>query len=96
MYTAQAGLSRGKAGVLRMMEDRKGSYSGRSLPPRKRKKSRQPDTQGECLPGARPAHARRATFVVSILSLAPSLSPPREVPQVDCNRPQTFRAKHAA
>ena len=36
---------------------------------------------GECLPGARPAHAQRATFVLSILSLAPSLSSPWEVPQ---------------
>ena len=51
---------------------------------------------GECLPGARPAHAWRTTFVQSILSLAPSLSPPREVPQVDHTRPQTFRSKHVA
>ena len=36
------------------------------------------------------ADARRATFVLSILSLAPSLSPPREVPQVDHSRPQTL------
>ena len=35
------------------------------------------DTKGECLPGARPAHARRCTFVLSISSLAPSLSSPR-------------------
>ena len=40
--------------------------------------------------------AGRATFVLSILSLAPSLSPPREVPQVDRTRPQTFRATHVA
>ena len=53
-------------------------------------------TLGECLPGARPAHAQRATFVLSILSLAPSLFSPREVPQVDRTRPQTFRAKHVA
>ena len=53
-------------------------------------------TLGECLPGAHPAHARRATFVWSILSLAPSLSPPSEVPQVDCTRPQTFPARHLA
>ena len=33
------------------------------------------------------AHARRATFVLSILSLAPSLSSPWEVPQVDRTRP---------
>ena len=51
-------------------------------------------TKGECLPGACPAHARRATFVLSILSLAPSLSPPQEVPQVDRTRPQTFPARH--
>ena len=50
--------------------------------------------RGECLPGARPAHARRATFVLCTLSLAPSLSSPREVPEVDRTRPQTFRAKH--
>ena len=49
---------------------------------------------GECLAGARPAHARRATFVLSILSLAPSSSSPREVPQVDRTRPQTFPAPH--
>ena len=42
------------------------------------------------------AHAQRATFVLSILSLAPSLSPPRDAPQVDCTRPQTFHAKHVA
>ena len=40
--------------------------------------------------------ARRATFVLSILSLAPDLSSPWEVPQVDRTRPQTFRAKHVA
>ena len=51
---------------------------------------------GECLPGTRPAHARRTTFVLSILSLAPGLSSPREVPHVDRTRPQTFRAKHVA
>ena len=34
--------------------------------------------------------ARCATFVLNILSLAPSLSSPWEVPQVDCTRPQTF------
>ena len=45
---------------------------------------------GECLPGA------CVTFVLCILSLAPSLSSPREVPQVDRTRPQTFRAKHVA
>ena len=43
-----------------------------------------------------PAHARRATFVLSILSLAPSLSSPWEVPRVDCTRPQNFPAKHLA
>ena len=48
------------------------------------------NSRGECLPGARPAHARRATFVLSSLFL------PTEVPQVDCTRLQTFRAKHAA
>ena len=41
-----------------------------------------------------PARARRATFVLSILSLAPSLSSPWEVPQVDRTRPQTFSARH--
>ena len=43
-----------------------------------------------------PAHARRATFVLCTLSLAPSLSSPWEVPQVDRTSPQTFRAKHLA
>ena len=42
---------------------------------------------------ARPAHARHAPFVLSILSLAPSLSSPWEVPQVDHTRPQTFSAR---
>ena len=55
-----------------------------------------PDAWGECLPAAHPAHARRATFVLSILSLAPSLSSPREVPQVDRTRQQTFPARHLA
>ena len=36
------------------------------------------------------------TFVLSILSLAPSLSSPWEVPQVDRTRPQTFLARHLA
>ena len=31
----------------------------------------------------RPAHAWRVVFVLSILSLAPTGYPPREVPQVD-------------
>ena len=53
-------------------------------------------TKGECLPGTRPAHARRATFVLSILSLAPGLSSSWEVPQVDRTRPQTFPARHVA
>ena len=44
----------------------------------------------------RPVHAQRATFVSSILSLAPSLSSPRGVPQVDRTRPQTFPARHLA
>ena len=49
-------------------------------------------TQGNvCL-----AHARRATFVFSILSLAPGLSSSREVPQVDRTRPQTVPARHLA
>ena len=39
---------------------------------------------------------RRATFVLSILSLAPGLSSPWEVPQVDHTRLQTFRARHLA
>ena len=34
--------------------------------------ARRDKAKGECLPGARPAHARRATFVLSVLSLAPS------------------------
>ena len=51
---------------------------------------------GECLPRARPAHAWRATFVLRILSLAPSISSPREVPQVDRTGPQTFPARHLA
>ena len=41
-----------------------------------------------------PAHARRAISVLSIVSLAPSLSSPWEVPQVDRTRPQTFSARH--
>ena len=41
-------------------------------------------------------HAQCATFVVSIKALAPSLSSPREDPQVDCTGPQTFPAKHVA
>ena len=41
-----------------------------------------------------PARARCATFVISILALAPSLSSPWEVPQVDRTGPQTFPAKH--
>ena len=53
-------------------------------------------TQGECLAGARPAHARHTTFVLSMLSLAPGLSSPWEVPQVDRTRPQTFPARHLA
>ena len=43
-----------------------------------------------------PARARCATFVLSILALAPRLSSPREVPQVDRTGPQTFPAKHVA
>ena len=39
-------------------------------------------------------HARRATFVLSIPAVAPSLSSPREVPQVDRTGPQTFPAEH--
>ena len=38
--------------------------------------------------------ARRATFGVSVLALAPSLSSPREVPHRDRTGPQTFPAKH--
>ena len=38
------------------------------------------------------ARARRATFVLSILSLAPSLSSPWDIPQVDRTRPQPFSA----
>ena len=53
-----------------------------------------PLTLGECLSGARPVHARRATFVLSILALAPSVSSPRAVPQVDRTGPQTLPAKH--
>ena len=52
--------------------------------------------RGEYLPGARPACPRGATFALSILSLAPSLSSPREVPQVDRTGPQTFPARHVA
>ena len=43
-----------------------------------------------------PAHARRATFVLRILSLAPGLSSPWEISQVDRTRPQTFSARHVA
>ena len=38
--------------------------------------------------------ARRATFVLSILSLAPSLSSLWEIPQGDHTRPKTFSARH--
>ena len=40
--------------------------------------------------------AWRASSVLSILAPAPSLSSPREAPQVDCIGPQTFPAKHVA
>ena len=62
--------------------------------PHNQKTSHNPP-KGECLPGMRLAHARRA-IVLSILCLAPSLSPPREIPQVDCTRSQTFPARHVA
>ena len=52
------------------------------------------ESMGECLPGVCPAHAQRATFDFSILALAPNLSSPKEVPQVDRTGPQTFPAKH--
>ena len=42
------------------------------------------------------AYAQRATFVLGILSRAPSSSSPWEVPQVDRTRPQTFPARHIA
>ena len=45
---------------------------------------------------ARPAHAQRTIFVLSILSLAPGSSSPWEVHQVDRTRPQTFPARHLA
>ena len=53
-------------------------------------------TLGECLPGACLARARRATFVLSILALAPSISPPGELPQIDPTGLQTFPPKHIA
>ena len=40
--------------------------------------------------------AWRATFVLSILAVAPILSSPRELPQVYRTVPQTFPAKHIA
>ena len=40
--------------------------------------------------------ARHTTFVLSIMALAPNLSSPREVPQVDRTAPQTFPAKNVA
>ena len=46
---------------------------------------------GECLPGARPAHY---FFVLSILALAPSLSSPREVSQVDDSGPPGVVSPH--
>ena len=52
--------------------------------------------EGNVCPAHAPAHAPRATFVLSILSPAPSLSSPREVPQIDRTRPQTFSARHLA
>ena len=48
----------------------------------------------ECLPSERPAHARRATFVLSVSSPAPGLSSPTEVPHVDHTRPETFPTRH--
>ena len=35
-----------------------------------------------------PFRAQHATFVLSILSLAPTLSSPREVPQIERTRPR--------
>ena len=70
------------------------SYAAPSLPtPPNSKFGDESKATGECLPGARPAHARHTTFVLRILSLAPSLSSPWEVPQVDRTRPQTFYAR---
>ena len=45
---------------------------------------------GECLPGVRSAHARCATFVPSILTLAPTLPYPGEAPKAHQNQPQTL------
>ena len=49
---------------------------------------------GQYLLGACLAPAWRATFVLSILSPVPRLSSPREVPQLDRTRLQTFPARH--
>ena len=52
--------------------------------------------QGECLPGARPARARRATFVLTIPTSAPDLPSHGEAPQVDHVALHTFPTKHVA
>ena len=41
-----------------------------------------------------PGRAPRGTFAISTLALAPSLSSPQDVRQVDRTGPQTFPAKH--
>ena len=53
-------------------------------------------SEGEPRGDVCPAHAQHTTFVLSILALAPILSSPGEVPQVDCTGPHTFPAKHVA
>ena len=53
-------------------------------------------TWGECLPGARPARARRATFVLTIPTSAPDLPSHGEAPQVDHVALHTFPTKHVA
>ena len=51
---------------------------------------------GECLPGARPARARRATFLLTIPTSAPDLPSHGEAPQVDNVALHTFPTKHVA
>ena len=48
--------------------------------------------KGDCLPGARPAGYLCVKYPIS----SHKLSSPREVPEVDHTRPQTFPARHLA
>ena len=52
--------------------------------------------RGGMFPQRAPGACPSRYFFIKYLSLAPNLSPPREVPQVDRTRTQTFCAKHLA